>query len=193
MVRLYIARVRDAEDISCLSSYRFEKLSKLKNAAAYRESVCAEILLIKALELENRGFTLPLDIQTIARGKPEVNGAGYHISLSHAAGYVLCAVADCPVGADIEGDRNVDLRLSSRYLSPDEREKVQSVDDFLRIWVQKESFIKASGLGLAQDMRSFSVFDEPKKYRYIKHGDLHIAAYSPCGEDISDAITEIEI
>lgn len=193
MVRLYIAVVHDAEENPCLSSYRVEKLSKIKNTCAYRESVCAELLLIKALEYEHRSFTLPLDIMTTARGKPEIVGADYRISLSHSGGYVLCAVGDKPVGADIERERNIELSLAKRYYSPDERDSVRSVDDFLRIWVQKESYTKASGLGLAEDMRTFSVLDEPEKYRYIKRGDLHIAAYSPTGEYISDAVTELKI
>lgn len=64
-----------------------------------------------------------------------------HFSLSHTKDYVLCAMGDFPVGADIEKIRELRPGLNKRVRSEDEMNDF----DFFSSWVLKESFIKLCG------------------------------------------------
>lgn len=89
-----------------------------------------------------------------AFGKPYLKGAEVYFSLSHTNGAVCAAFSDAEIGADIERrDRRVGERLYSRVLSDGERPQVHSAEDFIRLWVQKEAFLKRLGTGIADDLR----------------------------------------
>lgn len=75
-------------------------------------------------------------------GQPEGN-----VSLSHAGGLTLAVLADGPVGIDhepLEADAPWEV-----VAHPSDS------GDALRLWVRKEAVLKATGLGLAVDPRSF--------------------------------------
>lgn len=70
-----------------------------------------------------------------------------NLSLSHAGGLTLVATAEGPVGIDHEP---VDSVLPDDVVAhPSETE------DPLRLWVRKEAILKATGLGLQVDPKSF--------------------------------------
>ncbi|MET4924703.1 4'-phosphopantetheinyl transferase superfamily protein [Streptomyces sp. PSRA5] len=84
---------------------------------------------------------------------------GPHFSLSHCAGITLVAVADVPVGVDVErlpGRRTVELCLAR--LHPREREELLRVPraerplEFCRLWTRKEAYLKAVGTGLGRGL-----------------------------------------
>lgn len=188
MVRLYLARVTDELPTLPLSEYRENRLAALRDPLAKRQSLCVEALLLRALAEEGKTLPLPLRYTVSPLGKPELADADLHISLSHAGEFVLCALADAPVGADIETVRPVKMRVGERFFSPDELAQITDDASFLRVWVMKEARVKALGQGILSDMRSFSVFDEPEKYFYRFSDGVHLAAYSPSGESF-EAIT----
>ena len=84
-------------------------------------------------------------------GKPYVKGAGLQFSLSHTSGAVCAAFSeDGEIGVDIERrDRRVSENARTRVLSDNERPLVTSDEDFIRIWVKKEAFLKRTGIGIA--------------------------------------------
>jgi 4'-phosphopantetheinyl transferase len=102
-------------------------------------------------------------------GKPRIASsmAGDHeINLTHSAERALVAVArGRAVGVDIEVHRpNVDIHaLAHSVLSPAERHAFAALADadrgaaFFRAWARKESFVKATGEGLACPLQSFEV------------------------------------
>jgi phosphopantetheinyl transferase len=80
------------------------------------------------------------DIEKDENGKPFFPARpDIHFSLSHSKTHVLCAIADCPVGADIETIREISPHLRDRVCSPEENL------DFFKLWTLKESFIKLRG------------------------------------------------
>ncbi|WP_329378002.1 4'-phosphopantetheinyl transferase family protein [Streptomyces sp. NBC_01716] len=94
-------------------------------------------------------------------GRPVLLGGpgGPHFSLSHGAGITLVAVADVPVGVDVEslpGRRTVELCLAR--LHPREREELLRVLraelplEFCRLWTRKEAYLKALGTGLSRGL-----------------------------------------
>ena len=87
------------------------------------------------------------------RGKPYFAEGDLHFSVSHTKRRVFCVLSTVPVGIDAEElDRDIDLRLAEKILSPAEKERFEKAKDkkeaLLRLWVLKEASAKLSGEGL---------------------------------------------
>lgn len=80
-------------------------------------------------------------------GQPFTDGRP--LSISKAGGLVLAAIADGPVGIDHEPSGSDVQREVVAHPS--------ETDDTLRLWVRKEAVLKATGLGLQVDPRSFLI------------------------------------
>ena len=96
-----------------------------------------------------------LDLEAADGSKPVVPGSGLEMSLSHAQGCGLVAVARRAVGVDLEPLRP-DLavaELAPQVFSPRELAALASfaateqVAAFLRGWTRKEAYLKARGVG----------------------------------------------
>ena len=96
-----------------------------------------------------------------------------HYNISHTGHYIACAVADRPVGIDIESIKSADLKIAERFFAPDELLYIMDGNQtqrFFEIWTKKESRIKWEGKGLSKSLTSFSVLDcaELKKLAYYE-------------------------
>jgi len=106
------------------------------------------------------------------RGKPYFASGDYHFSISHTKRHVFCVLSDRPVGIDAEeADRNIELRLADKILSPAEREHWENSEDkrltLLKFWVLKEAAVKCTGQGL-QGYPNHTEFDpEDPRVRMI--------------------------
>ncbi len=83
-----------------------------------------------------------------------------HFNLSHSGKKAICAISDKEVGCDIEEIKDPVTEVISRCFSKEEQAYIEkSIDKreaFYRIWVAKESFLKAIGTGINDDMTRFS-------------------------------------
>ena len=108
--------------------------------------------LLKELWDAHIGGELP-EIAIADRGKPWFVDSPWHFSISHTKRRAFCVLHDTPVGIDAEEiDRNIDLRLANKILSPAEKEQFDRAADqhmaLLKFWVLKEAAAKLSGEGL---------------------------------------------
>lgn len=172
MIRLYIADITELDINACLgavSPKRREKTLRLKSDDDKRRSLGVELLLKKAAGRTDYALT--------ENEKPYFPDGGVYFSLSHCGKYAVCAVADVPVGVDIELARDNALRLAERFFMPDEAalvERAQSPDsEFCRLWTLKESYIKAADLRLG-DVRTFSVVQGVEEYSF---GSVRVEEY----------------
>ena len=90
-------------------------------------------------------------------GKPALKApAPCHFNLSHSGDAIAVAVADQPVGLDIESHRELNdgLAIAQRVFHPRERQWLQAQADFAagfyRLWTLKEALLKATGEGFTQ-------------------------------------------
>lgn len=99
----------------------------------------------------------------IAKGEHDkpyfISHGEIHFNISHSGDYVIVAVADIPVGIDIEEKQEREFDSIGRLVFTEaEREAFARTGDrmgeFFRIWVRKEAYIKWTGEGLSRDMRS---------------------------------------
>ncbi|MDV7340260.1 4'-phosphopantetheinyl transferase superfamily protein [Terasakiella sp. A23] len=104
--------------------------------------------------------------QTNVWGRPHVKdgGANFDFNLSHSEGMIVLAVSDGRnIGVDVERVKeNIDLDIAESVFSKEEFDQFQKLPEsqkrnhFFRLWVLKESFIKAKGQGLSIGLDQFS-------------------------------------
>ena len=108
--------------------------------------------LLAALYRAETGEDLP-EIRVADRGKPYFATGKWHFSISHTPYHAFCSLSERPVGIDAEEqDRNINLRLADKILSPQEKAQFDAAPDkrlaLLTFWVLKEAAVKLSGEGL---------------------------------------------
>lgn len=108
--------------------------------------------LLAKMYREAAGGEIP-EIRRTPRGKPYFSESPWHFSISHTEEHVFCALAEHAIGLDAEErDRQINLKLAEKILSPGEKERFLSADDkrtaLLKLWVLKEAAAKLSGEGL---------------------------------------------
>lgn len=141
--------------LPCVSQLRRNRISKKRSDSDKLLALTAGLLVSSEL---SRMSGIPRDKLRYEHGtfgKPYLSGSDVQFSISHTAGAVCAAFSvDGEVGADIERkSRRVSERLFARVLSDAERPLVSSGEEFIRIWVQKEAFLKRLGTGIADDLR----------------------------------------
>ena len=130
------------------------------------EYTAAHVLVRRALAATTGHPAAAFRFEAGAHGKPTawIGGtmAGVHFNLSHTRGMVAVAVAPFEHGLDVEPlDRTVNLSIAGRYFCPEEIAWLGGLPEerrgegFLRLWTLKEAFIKATGLGLSQELDGF--------------------------------------
>ena len=92
-------------------------------------------------------------IRVTDRGKPYFESGPWHFSISHTPRRVFCALSRRNIAVDAEeADRDIQLRLAEKILSPREKAQFDAAEDkracLLRFWVLKEAAAKLSGEGL---------------------------------------------
>ena len=138
-----------------LSDYRRRSIERKKNDRDKLLSLTAGLLT--SLEISRR-TGIPRDrigYEHGSFGKPYIIGSDLQFSISHTEGAVCAAFSELgEVGADIEKkSRRVSQSLYDRVLSDAEKPMVKSGEDFVRLWVQKEAFLKRLGTGITTSLR----------------------------------------
>lgn len=108
-----------------------------------------------------------LPIVENAYGKPDfAPEVGLHFNLAHSEDRALAVLADSPVGCDVERIVPMQPDVMRACLAEDEMRSVESLPEglarnrqFCRLWVRKESYLKAVGSGLSDDLGALSVLD----------------------------------
>lgn len=142
-------------------------------------------------------------------GRPHVDPMAHPniepiFSLSHTRGLGLCAVlhsdgsraASSPVGVGVDGEytsRKIEaLELAERFFSPSEAELLRDLDaepraqTFFRLWTLKEAVVKALGLGLSQNLSSFSCGVDPPTLVAAEHALLPLDGWTLAELDLGE-------
>ena len=117
-----------------------------------RDSHAAGRALLERMYQAYTGKAIP-KILIQSRGKPCFENDPLHFSISHSKTHIFCALSDKPIGIDAERlDRDIDLRLAEKILSPAEYAQWEQSNDrrtaLLKFWVLKEAAAKHTGEGL---------------------------------------------
>lgn len=146
---------------SCIGS----RIERLRNQGDRKASLAGKLLIYSMLAAENAA-SLMSSWQFGKYNKPYIPG-WRHFNISHSGEIVIVAIGDIPLGVDIERIVCLDDISITEFLHLEERDSLAvsftPIADFYRLWVRKESFLKAIGMGLNKDLRSFNcLFDRLK-------------------------------
>ncbi len=138
-------------DLERLPAWRREQAMRFAFPQGRRNCALAYLLLCRALE-ETYGITEQPTFLIGEHGKPTLAEYPHiHFNLSHCSTAVICAVADSPVGVDIESIGRKTSDAVVRYtMNEEEQERIARSPDnmFLRLWTMKEALVKLRGTGL---------------------------------------------
>lgn len=171
MIIIYGAKLEQNPDpllsralLASLPVSRQERIGRFVNQADALRSLTAEILsrymICRTLAIKNSD----IQIKHNQYGKPLLQGNhGVQFNHSHSGQWVVGVIADSPCGIDVEEIREADIDVAKQFFAEEEFRDLQNVpaeqrkDYFYDLWTLKESYVKATGLGLTLPLSSFSI------------------------------------
>lgn len=169
MIRVYYYDIGEITEDGAVYRALYEAAAECRKrkAAGYRffRDRC---LCLAAGELLSRAlgeFGSPLsedDALYGENGKPYFKDGGIFFNLSHSGHLAACVMSDeGPAGIDVEEISGARMEVARRFFSAGENDALLSAKSdserdalFTRLWTLKESFLKAKGTGLADDLSS---------------------------------------
>lgn len=163
-VTLYIYDMTKADSKALFEKYapsfdreRFVRIGNCKNEKARQNIIISSSALCYVL----RKHDLDMGQMAYAEyGKPFIaNNMGLYFNLSHSGDYIVIAVANQPVGVDIQKKVTVQEKLVDKVCSKEEAVLVKEnfMDRFNYIWSLKEAAVKLYGDGLVNGMHRFTM------------------------------------
>lgn len=152
--------------ISLISPERMEQLSHFPQQRQ-QHSLWGDLLALAAFRRAFPGDPFPPKRAVTSEGKPFFPAQPtFHYSVSHSGNWVVCAAGDAPLGIDIQEKRAI-KPVIFRALAQTEQAYLSALDEverdaaFFDLWCLKEAYAKATGHGLQEDFRSFTVSRNP--------------------------------
>lgn len=143
-------------------------------------------LLVRSIACQRFGLRNDqLMWRTSPSGKPYLdNIEGFHFSIAHKDGAIVAAVADSPVGIDIEPLAPIVPSIYRRCFSQAEQSYLLHTPAdmhrrFYEIWTRKEAYVKYSGTGLPLSAHACAALDVCSTPFSSEGTDIGIA----CGKD----------
>ncbi|PKF75110.1 4'-phosphopantetheinyl transferase family protein [Chryseobacterium sp. PMSZPI] len=104
-------------------------------------------------------------VDRLSNHKPFLKGQKLHFNISHSKNLVVCAIAEFPIGIDVEfKDTAVNYLDFQFQMTNNEFQKIHDSEDktdgFFKYWTYKEAVIKAHGSGMMIPLESFEVIDD---------------------------------
>ena len=167
-VDVYYADIRDiGEDVRelLLAEEDFARLPRIARARRRAEFLAGRALLRFALERWTGHSAREHRLRTDGRGKPRCFD-GPAFSVAHEGHWVACAIAPCgDVGIDVQSvtATRAITAIADRYFAAPEADWLHGgcPERFYMLWVLKEAYLKALGVGLAGGLATLQCRIEP--------------------------------
>lgn len=152
-----------------LSDFDKHYISQVNNNQA-KKRIIGILLRNYALFKQNVNLNL-ISIELNKFGKPYLSHSKFFYNISHSKNIVVCALSDNEVGIDIQFLEKMDILPIISLLHKKEQKQIHSLEDFIKLWTIKESYLKFLGMGLYKPLNSFyiensHIFDNKTKTKY---------------------------
>lgn len=167
----------ESEKLLMLIQEKRDKILKFKKLERVYQSILGYILikfiLIEKYNINNKD----IHIRNNNYGKPFLAEYPHlHFNISHSGDWVVCAFDTSEVGIDIEQIMPIDMAVLDVFCTKNEIHQILSTEENERlkmiytIWTSKESYVKAIGVGLNKDLKSFDIFqkDRINEFRFLQ-------------------------
>lgn len=166
-----------------MSPERRKKCDAFKNVDDKKRCIAADMLIRKALSDKLTLSEKELIFGISDGGKPYLKNVDCNFSISHAGNYVVAAINRfVRVGIDIEKIKPVKAGIARHIFTKNDMDfvfrgnaPVGLIEDgtvlerFFRVWTYKEAYVKMTGEGITDNVKSFS-YDEKKGFCDIFDG-----------------------
>ncbi|WP_343685743.1 4'-phosphopantetheinyl transferase family protein [Chryseobacterium gleum] len=103
-----------------------------------------------------------IEVGILPNKKPYLKGQQLHFNISHSKDMVVCAIAQYPLGIDVEcNDPKISYQDYIFQMTARELVEIQNTEDkikgFFTYWTRKEAVIKAHGAGMMIPLESFEI------------------------------------
>lgn len=158
-----------------LGTQEQKRVDRYKRDDDKKRSLLAHILLKKLMKKE---YKSECELMYEENGCPHFIENELFVSLSHSSDVAFCAVAENPVGVDVEKIRDISFSLINRVCVDEEKDYVlagfkHSADEkiisdenvkkrFFEIWTAKEAYFKMKGSGIT-DLKSVNTLKIEKQ------------------------------
>lgn len=132
------------------------------------ENISTNDLLKKVL----KKYNIDYDLTYNEYGKPYLKNNELYFSLSDCDNYSVCVISDKEIGVDIE-KLTYKERVLKKICTPEELKLVKNKDDFTKLWVKKESYVKYLGIGISYGLKNIDTL-KLKNVKVIKYKDYYI-------------------
>lgn len=144
-------------DISQIVTYKNPKIQFTKLIGRY----ILFLILQKQFAIHPDDFSFSYT----KHGKPYlIKRPDIHFNISHSGDYIIWAVAEQPIGIDIERITKARMQVAKRYFSLHELQELEKSTPginqdtlFTHLWSAKESYLKFTGIGITEGLNSFTV------------------------------------
>ena len=159
----------------------------------FGQFACLQSYVMLRELLEQRGLSHPFRFGKNEHGKPFLaDHPEIHFNLSHCKSGIAVAVADQPIGIDIESYRKVGDSLLRYAMNDTERRLITESDDpvrtFTEYWTRKEAVFKLRGTGILRE-ELHALLDGPERVETHVNPEKRYA-YSLAWESLSAKSTK---
>lgn len=193
-----------------VSKQRQEKTDRMVFRKDKQLSLGAELLLQQCLK--EHGI-VSYELGTAEHGKPylkkwtvcgQTGKEPVYFNLSHSGERVMCVLSGQEAGCDVEKVKKMEPAVAKRFFTEKEYRQVAAQPGeearngmFFRIWTRKESYMKATGLGMHLSPESFEADPEHGTcgYQFKEYDPGDGYRYAACGRDaeFDEAIRFVEL
>ena len=151
------------------------------NADTVRMQAAGSALLLK----EHFGVTSDEQLVRGDHGQLSVKGDPRHLCLSHSGPVTVLAIAETPVGVDLERVHETSEPTVRRLFPPafrqelEGREGEERDETFTRLWTRLEAALKADGRGLTAPREDFESILAQYDIQTEKTGDCYVSVATP--------------
>ena len=157
----------------------FGQFACLKSYVMLRELLETRDARLRDTGLSNMGLSHPFRFEYNEHGKPFLaDHPDIHFNISHCKNGIAVAVADQPIGIDIESYRQVSDALLRYTMNEEEQHIIQTSEDpirtFTEYWTKKEAVFKLRGTGITHDLQQYFHQILRVLYQYPLECPLHL-------------------
>jgi 4'-phosphopantetheinyl transferase len=178
------------DDGDLLDASERRRAHNMRSAAARTRFVRARVALRRLVADVTRVDISTVQIETTPLGCPWLpRQPDIHVSVSHTTDLAVVAVANSPVGIDVERLDRERLPPPQAWMTASEQQTIDALDAterpraLIRLWTTKEAAAKALGLGLLAPLKAVRVNGDRATY---VGADEERVAISLCDLDVDD-------
>lgn len=156
-----------------ISPDEWSKITRHSHDKGKNESLAIRLQLLGLCEFT--GISIDdFPVHYLSSGKPVLKKTEWFMSWSHTKGVAATVISECPIGIDVEADRQIHAGLYRKALHPTEIDTLVQLNEyqqkevFLKKWVIKEAYLKMAGLTIAHHIQSVLVHENGSQVEYIR-------------------------